>query len=183
MANSTATLVKAALRIPASVTFYDTRATSCAAAANKYVLGQLRQDSLAVLTETEYAEMYGSAQRSIVLRRRPIVGVVAVTVDDSALASTAYRIDSKYGILHRTDGGYWSAEPDGTQVHYGAGYDSSSIPDDLVEAGTLIAAALFNRGAVAGLESQDDGATDVKVSKEAVPPAARAILSRYVDIM
>lgn len=183
MGNTTATLVKSALRIPVGVTFYDTRATSCAAAANKYVLGRLRQDSLAVLTETEYAEVFGPAQRAIVLNRRPVVAVSVVTVDDAALASTAYRIDQKYGILHRTDGSYWSYEPDGTQVHYGAGYDSSSIPDDLVEAATLIAVALFNRGAVAGLESQDDGATDVTVSDEAIPATARAILSRYSDLM
>ncbi len=183
MGNTTATLVKGALRIPVGVTFYDTRAATCASAANAFVLGKLRQDSLAVLTETEYAEVYGPAQRSIVLRRRPVVAIAAVTVDGSALASTAYRIDTKHGILHRTDGSYWSDEMDGTQVHYGAGYDSSSVPADIIEAATLIAAALFNRGAVAGLESQDDGATDVQVSDEAVPPAARAILSRYRDLM
>lgn len=183
MGNTTATLVKGALRIPAGVTFYDTRATACASAANAFVLGQLRQDSLAVLTETEYAEVFGPAQRAIVLSRRPVVAVAVVTVDDAVLASSSYRIDTKYGILHRTDGSYWSSEPDGTQVHYGAGYDSSSIPADIVEAATLIAAALFNRGAMSGLESQDDGATDVTVSDEAVPPAARAILARYRDLM
>lgn len=182
MAATTATLVKAALRIPTGVTFFDVRLGTCASAANAYVLGQLRQDSLAVLTETEYPDVYGPAQRRIVLRRRPVVGIVAVTVDNAAVASTAYRVDTKHGFLIRTDGQYWSDEPDGTQVHYGAGYDAASVPNDLVEASTLIAAGLFNRGGLSGLDQQDDGATQVRVSADKVPPEARAILSRYRDL-
>lgn len=182
MPNATASSLKAALRITAAITFYDTRLTACASAANKYVLNQIRQSSLAVSTQTEYAEVWGPGQSKIVLRRRPVVGIAVVTVDGSALASTKYRYDAEYGFLIRTDGAYWSNEPDGVQVHYGAGYDSTTVPDDLVEAAVQIGASMFNRSALAGVESQDDGALDVKVSTETIPATARAILSQYRDL-
>lgn len=180
--NTTAALVKAALSIPVGVTYYDGRAGSAASAANAYVLGRLRQDSLAVLTETEYPEVYTSGTTDIVLRRRPVVGIAAVTCDGTAVSASAYRVDTRYGILRRTDGGYWSTALDGVQVHYGAGYDSSTVPADLTEAATQIAASMFHRGGMAGLSEQDDGAVDVRVSEDAVPPTARAILARYRDI-
>ena len=123
--NATAALVKAALSIPVGVTYSDGRAASVASAANAYVLGRLRQDSLAVLTETEYPEVFGGAQRSIVLGRRPVVGIVAITEDGGAVGTGAYRVDTRLGILHRTDGRYWSFVADGVQVHYGAGYDAT----------------------------------------------------------
>lgn len=182
MANASTSSLKAALRITAAITFYDTRLTSCASAANKYVLSRVRQTSLAVSTATEYPAVYSPSQTMIVLRRRPVVGIAVVTDAGSVLAATAYRYDAENGLLYRTDGSYWSNALDGVQVHYGAGYDSTTVPEDLVEAANLIGVAMFNRGALAGLESQDDGATDVKVSADAVPPAARAILSQYRDI-
>lgn len=182
MANTSATLLKAALRIPVGVTYFDTRLGTIASAANRYVLGRLRQDSLAVTTSTEYAEVYGPAQDTIVLQRRPVVGIAVITENDAALASTSYRVDTKYGFLKRIDGLYWSDESDGVQVHYGAGYDSTTVPEDLVEAATQIGASMFNRAPLAGLDSMDDGATDVRVSSEAIPAIARAILARYQDI-
>ena len=74
------------------------RLTACASAANKYVLNQIRQSSLAVSTQTEYAEVWGPGQSKIVLRRRPVVGIAVVTVERSALASTKYRYDAEYGF-------------------------------------------------------------------------------------
>lgn len=182
MAVTTTALVKAALRIPTGVTYFDVRVASVADAANAYVLRRLRQDSLAVLTETEYPEVYGPAQRELVLRRHPVVSIAVITEDGAVLASTKYRVDTRHGVLYRTDGGYWSNEPDGVSVHYGAGYDSVTVPDDLVEAATQIAASMFNRGGLAGLDQQDDGAVQVRVSSAAIPPGARAILAQYCDV-
>lgn len=182
MANTTSTLVKSALSIPVGVTYHDARIATCVSAANRYVLGKVRQTSLAVVTSTEYPEVYGTATRMIVLRRRPVIGIVAVTNDQAAVAATSYRVDTDAGILYRTDGLYWSGSDDGVLVHYGAGYDSTTVPDDLVEAATEIAASMFNRGHVSGLDQHDDGGVDARVSSAQVPPAARAILNRYQDI-
>lgn len=180
MANTTSTLVKAALRIPAGVTFHDARVTSCVTAANDYVLRALRQTSLAVTTATEYAAVYGNAQRQIILRRYPVVGIAVITEDGTALAASSYRYDAENAILYKApSAAYWSSEPDGVLVHYGAGYDAGTLPDELVEAATLIAASLFNRAVLQGLESVDDGSTDVKVSKDVLPMEARLILNRY----
>ena len=174
--------VKATLRIPVGVTFYDSRIDVACSAADRYVLGLLRQPSgLAVVTATEYPEVYSAAQAKLLLRRRPIVGVAVITNDGAALASTAYRIDTELGELIRIDGGYWSPALDGVKVHYGAGYDADTVPQDVVEAATQLAASFVNRGGQAGLESQDDGAMDVRVSKAMLPPDVSAVLQKYVD--
>lgn len=174
--------MKATLRIPTGVTFYDGRVDAACSAADRYVLGLLRQPSgLAVVTSTEYPDVYSAAQSKILLRRRPIVSVAVVTNDSTALASTSYRIDTELGELIRTDGGYWSTALDGVKVHYGAGYDADTVPQDLVEAATQLAASFVNRGALAGMESQDDGSLDVKVSKSMLPPDVSAVLQKYVD--
>lgn len=181
MALTTRTLVKAALRVPSGVTFYDGRIDAAVDAADRYVLGLLRQPSLSVVTTTEYPEVYGAAQVRLLMRRRPIVGVVAITNDGSAVASSAYRIDTDNGLIVRTDGAYWSYANDGVKVHYGAGYDADTVPDDLVEAATQVAAGMVNRAPLAGLESQDDGSLDVRVSKSMLPPDVVAVLQKYVD--
>jgi hypothetical protein len=85
------------------------------------------------------------------------------------------------GELIRTDGMYWSVALDGVRVHYGAGYDADTVPQDVVEATTQLAASFVNRGALAGMESQDDGAMDVRVSKAMLQPDVSAVLQKYVD--
>ena len=179
---SSSTGVKAALRIPVAVTYYDTRIASCVSAANSYVLNRIRQSSLAVSTQTEYAQVHGAGQRMIVLRRRPVVGIAVITNDGAVLSASSYRVDLDAGLLYRTGNSYWSDEPDGVQVHYGAGYDATTIPDELVEAATEIAVSMFNRAPLAGLDQQDDGAMVVRVSQDAIPATARAVLRKYADI-
>lgn len=181
MALTSRTLVKAALRVPSGVTFYDGRIDAAVDAADRYVLGLLGQPSLSVVTTTEYPDVYGATQTKLLLRRRPIVGVVAVTNNGSALSSSAYRIDTEMGALIRNDGGYWADGVDGVRVHYGGGYDADTAPDDLIEAATQIAAGMVNRAPLAGIESQDDGSLDVRVSKSMLPPDVVAVLQKYVD--
>lgn len=181
MALTSRALVKAALRVPSGVTFYDGRIDAVVDAADRYVLGLLGQPTLSVVTTTEYPPVYGAAQSKVLLRRRPIVGVVAVTNNGTALSASAYRVDTELGELVRTDGGYWDYAQDGVKVHYGAGYDADTVPDDLVEAATQVAAGMVNRAPLAGLESQDDGSIDVRVSKSMLPPDVLAVLQKYVD--
>lgn len=176
------TLVKYALRVPVGVTHYDGRIDAAVSATDRYVLGLIRQPSgLAVVTTTEYPDVYTSAQTRVLLRRRPIVGVVAVTNNGEAVAATSYRIDADAGMLVRIDDEFWAPGESAVQVHYGAGYDATTLPDDLVEAATQIAASMVNRAPLAGLDAQDDGGIDIRVSKAQLPPEAMAILAKYVD--
>jgi hypothetical protein len=43
------------------------------------------------------------------LLRRPVANIASITVDDTAVVSTDYRIDADSGLLFRLDGGYGSA--------------------------------------------------------------------------
>lgn len=173
--------LKLALGIPVGLTYHDARLAVCASTANRYVLRRVNQASLAVLTQTEYLNALRDGQERVVLDRWPVTGIVAVTNDTAAVAASAYRVETATGMLYRTDGAYWTRSPSALVVHYGAGYDASTVPDDLVEAALVIGTALFQRAQAAGYETQDDGQTSLKVLQRDIPPFVKAILAGYVD--
>jgi len=175
--------LKSALRIPAAVTFHDVVLSALASGANSYVLGSLGQTALSTNEEQEYPDIYSPGQSSIVLRKRPVVSLVALTNDTTLLTSgTHYRVDTERGIVRLKEGTSFSEKRDGVQVLYTYGYTSATLPFEVKHATTVLAVAMFNRSKDQGLLERDANGYSVKVDPMDVPPEARMILARYQDI-
>lgn len=174
--------LKTALRIPAAVTFHDAAISAFVSGANSYVLGALGQTALATVGIQEYPEIYGPGQGSIVLERRPVGSVVAITNDGTLMvAGTDYRVDLEKGIVRLKSTASFSGVRDGVEVYYTAGYTSGTLPFELKHAATVLAVAMFNRSKDQGLLERDANGYSVKVDPMDVPPEARMILARYED--
>jgi hypothetical protein len=183
MAITSAARIKAFMGIPAGLTYHDTVLGYAATAADAVVLRALDQASLAVLTIQEYPEVFNAGQVSVLLKHAPVAGIVAITNDGAAIGATQYRLDSDVGQVTLMDGnGYWSQEREGAEVMYGYGYDSTTIPDDIVAAADFLGAFFFNRTKHLGFDSQGASGYSVSLSKAPIPPEVQAILSRYQDV-
>lgn len=78
----------------------------------------------------------------LVLSRRPIVSVVSVTENDTALATDDYEIEVASGMLRRLSSGTETCWPCGKiVVVYTAGW--ATVPDDLKLAASRMAAHLW----------------------------------------
>ena len=183
MGITSASRIKAYLGIPVGLTYHDTVLGYAATAADAVVLRALDQASLAVLTIQEYPRVYNAWQVDVLLRHAPVAGIVAITNDGAEVSATQYRLDADVGQVTLMDGhGYWSQYREGAQVMYGYGYDSTTIPDDLVAAADVLGAYFFNRTKHLGFDSQGASGYSVSLSKVPIPPEVQAILSRYQDV-
>ncbi len=184
MSLTTTTRVKATLGIPAGVTFHDTSLGYAVDGANKYVLTKLGQSSLAVMTTTEYPEVYGEGQARVMLKHTPVVSVVGVTNGASAIASSDYMVDLELGAIDLlAETNFWSTRRKGVAVMYAWGYDANTVPGELVRAADLIAVASFNRARHAGLVSESESGYRYDLDENMVPAEARAILANYVRFL
>lgn len=183
MAVANVSKVKAALGIPAGITFHDLAITAAVSWSDSYVLGTLGMPSLAVQTATEYPEVYGPTQRTVLLERWPVVSVVAVTNDGSAVAAGDRRLDSSIGKITLAGTNYWSDAVDGVVVTYTWGWSSATLPDEIAGAADELAATYWNALPVAGLLETSDGERTIKVpSPDAscpIPPRVATVLARY----
>lgn len=91
-----------------------------------------------------------------ILDRFPVSAIASVEEDDVALTVTDDYLFYPDGRLRRVSGSadwYWSGLPNACTVVYSSGYGSAAsvpydaVPDDLVLACTILAAALFRQGA------------------------------------
>lgn len=180
MSITTAARVKTILGLAAGVTFHDTAIGYAVDYANRLVLGKLGQTTLAVTTTTEYPRVYGPGQVEIQLAKLPVVGIGSITNSSSVLTASEYRLDD-IGNIRLTGTGYWDELRDGCQVTYGHGYDSTTIPADLVRAAELIAVSSFNRAGKVGIKMQSSSGFQVQLDDQEIPAEARAVLSYYED--
>ena len=183
MSLTSSTRIKTILGLPAGITFHDTALGYAVDASNAYVLRKLGQSSLAVQTSVEWPEVYGGGQVNLLLKHSPVVGIVALTNGASLLTTADYRLDSALGELRlKGQTNYWSTDRDGVEVMYGWGYDSTTIPGEIIRAADIIAVASFKRAGRAGLKSESEGGYSWALDDNLIPAEARVILANYVDI-
>jgi hypothetical protein len=73
---------------------------------------------------------HGSPGHALILARRPVVDITAVTENDTLLTADQYEVEAAAGLLYRLSGSCRIAWCAGTIVaEYSAGYDT--VPDDL----------------------------------------------------
>lgn len=182
MSLTTIDRVKAALGIPAGITYHDGAIANVVAAANAYVLDVLDQPGgLIAHTRTEYLRAYSPGQRYVMLGRSPVRSVIAVTVDGSPMDPDEYVVDEDTGALHaRGKHANWSTVPGGIEVTYLHGYTDADDVDALRVAADQIAAHMHTRGRHAGTAGQRlDQGVQVTTDGAGIPTTAAAILRRY----
>lgn len=178
---TTTARVKSLLQLAAGVTFYDTAVGAAVDGANAWVLGRLGQRSLAVTTTSEYPDIYGEGQDSVVLRHSPVVSLGALTNNSSALSVDEVVLDADVGRLTLRGAAYWSVERHSACVQYGWGYTSETLPAEITRAAELIAVASYNRAPHGGVVSRSSTGFQVVLRDEDIPAEARAILAYYED--
>lgn len=174
--------VKAALGIPAGITFNDTAIGYAVDDANDFVLRALGYTALTTQVYVDRPIVVGNMQDSVVLRKHPALSVVGVTNLNSALLTTDYLLDTEVSALRlATVGGFWSTVTGEIVIEYVAGWTSDTVPKELTRCATMIASAWFNATSKAGMRSETFDGHRYDVSEMPIPPGAQAILSRYED--
>jgi hypothetical protein len=182
---ATTTRLKSLMGMAAGVTFYDTSLGLVGDFAEDYVARRcgLRSGLVAVITGTEYPEVYGPGQRTVLLKHTPIVAIAAVTNGDYAVPTSERRHDTETGELFlTTTGAYWSEDVDGVEVHYGYGYASSAdVPIELQRCCDMVAIAAFNKAPRMGIATQSEAGQSYHLDEKDIPAEALAILAAYRD--
>lgn len=173
--------VKAILGLAAGVTFHDTAVGAAVDGANAHVLRKLGQASLAVTTTSEYPDVYGEGQDTILLRHAPVAGLGVVTNHECAVSTSDYVLDDEVGKITLRGTAMWSTERLSTCVQYGWGYTSATVPADVVRATELIAVASFNKGPMGGVSTKSSSGYQIVLRDEDIPAEARALLAYYED--
>lgn len=153
----------------------------------------------------EYYEWHdGEAAESIVLRRRPVLAIYALSDegDDVGVGSSSYSDLNDYiydpdSAIVRLTSGVFSEGPRKVAAYYAAGY--ASTPADLQDAVTLWVQDRFaNRGTSSSsgrvvkseavgdhtitYEDEETGGAEYAIAED-MPKASRAIFNRYRDII
>lgn len=175
--------IKSILGLAAGVTFHDVALGAAVDYANDHVLRCLGQASLAVATVTEYPSVYGPSQTEILLRRAPVVAIVALTNYAAAVTEAGYRLDTENGLLRMSSASrhFWDESRDGVAVTYTYGYTDATVPARVVRAAEIIAVASFNRAPKSGIKSQTSSGFQTTLEDFEIPPEARSILAYYED--
>lgn len=172
---------KRVLGIPTGVTIHDALLDDLVAVADQQVLAYC---GMAALTSTTVTEVYDIEQvgtTELSLRQFPVASVAAVQAAGATLSAAAWYIDKLPGTLRLTGSGqFFPAGRQQVSVTYTYGF--STVPADLQHAATLCAVAEFNRARHAGMSSEGMTGYRYSLDSSAMPPAALAILARYVRI-
>lgn len=175
---TTLTRVKALLGIPAGVTRNDASLTNIVAAVDGLLLGLMGLAAFTSQTWTETLDVDDVDYDSLPLKYVPVTSVAAVTNNGTLLDTTAYYATPE-GFLNRKDGGYWCYGRQKVQVTYTAG---QAVPEDLLSAGTALAAMIFNTSSHAGMESERIGDYSYKLgdpSKMALPAEVLLTVAKH----
>ena len=170
---------KRVLGIPTGVTVHDALLDDLVDVGEQMVLAYCGMAALTATTVTELYDIESAGTSELRLRGFPVSGVSAVVCSGSTLGADQWYVDNRPGIVRLAPLGYYF--PEGRQqvsVTYTFGY--ASPPVDLQHAATLCAVAEFNRARHAGLSSEGMTGYRYTVDASALPPAALAILARYV---
>lgn len=191
MSLTTSARVKAALGIPAGVTFHDTAIANCVDYANDYVLRAIGQPGgLVATTRTDYPEVYSGNQMDLLLDRAPVVSIIAVTNSESVVEAADYRLDAEKGMLRLLRGNIgsrrllasWSDVPDDVVVTYLHGYTSSTVPGKVTRAADLIAIHNGEQARHLGKKRVRNSSYGFDVDLMVIPEAAAAILAEFEDV-
>ena len=170
---------KRVLGIPASVTVHDALLDELVDVGEQMVISYCGMAGLTATTVTETYDIEAPGTSELRLRNFPVVGVASVVASGSTLETTQWYVDSRPGIIRLSPLGYYF--PQGRQqvaVTYTHGY--TTAPADLQHAATLCTVAEFNRARHAGMSNEGVTGYRYSVDRDALPPAAIAILARYV---
>lgn len=177
--------VKAALRIPAGVTYQDARIAQIVDEAEAELLQEV---DLSAFAATTYAAVLdgsiGGDRRVFILPKFPVLSIVALTVNDSALTfATDYRWEASGRVRVVTP-----VEPvlDAIEVTYTAGLVATVGTTDasLIRCATLMAARQYNIEGLAGLASLDVAPVKKGIARrgfgeDAADAELQRLLSRY----
>ena len=180
--------LKSDLGIPAGITFHDVALSYAVDYGNSYVLGRLGQSDLAVETRTEYPSVAAQGKRRVLLKRSPVVSIVAVTNGSAAVAAADYRLDTDTDELvlvydrFARSGGAWSSDPDGVVVTYTWGYTATTLPAKVRQATAQIAAAVYLKTKHAGKRDERNSSYSITLSEREIPPEAQMTLAGLADV-
>lgn len=97
-------------------------------------------DQLLDAVDGDEIAMNPSRTRRLFLPERPVRAITSVLVDLVPLAAFNFTFET-YGVLRRTDGGVWDADPQGIAVVYSHGF--TEIPDWIVTICKSVAARAY----------------------------------------
>lgn len=177
--------VKAAMRIPDTVTEYDTTLKDCILAAEQDILDITGLSQFSVTTYTEKHDVNWDGQNEFRLDRRWVQSVVALTDAGTLLVEgTDYYVDTDDGYVRLlSDSAYFTPGRQKIDVTYTAGLIvAGATPADLRKALVMMVARDFNVTPRAGMESERIGRRQYKLSSGASTAADREIdriLAKY----
>jgi hypothetical protein len=122
----------------------------------------------------------GNGRADLWLRRRPLVSVTSVTVNDAALDASQFVVDAEFGRLRRKAGA-WPSGLANVTVVYQAGYgaqDAATLPQDVVGACLDLTKAVYDElttGAIA-LSSVSLGPGSLVLKQNLWPNAVKRVL-------
>jgi len=133
--------------------------------------------SLVLETYNESYDIKDDYQDQIFVRHTPIVSVVAVTDDGTAVDLDDLGIDEETGLVRLTgDDSYFTKGKDSLEICYSAGY--ATIPPEIVLATELLVSYYFAQRRRVGVRSERVG--DVSQTFfGGFPPEVEEILVRY----
>lgn len=180
---TTSTRVKNALMIPAGITQHDTLIGNLVDAVDRTILQGLRLDGMTSAVYEDKFDIEAWGQDAVLLRRRPVVSVGAVTDNGSAVASADYYFEP-YGKL-RLKGlsAQFTAGKQMVSVSYNAGFASPNLPpEDIALFATTACALWFNCIPNAGLGNSDVGGHKQEFTG-VMPDAVERLMASYRQVL
>ena len=178
--------VKAALRIPAGITYQDARIAQIVDEAEAELLQEVDLTAFAATTYAAFIDgsAIGGDRRVFVLPKFPVLSVVALTVNGSVLVyGTDYRWEASGRVRLVAP-----VEPtlDAIEATYTAGLVATAGTTDasLIRCATLMAARQYNMEGLAGLASLDVAPMKKSIARrgfgeDAADAELQRLLSRY----
>jgi len=172
---------KQLLRIPAAITQHDTLLSTLCEVSDQTVLDEIDLTAFAVTTYNEKFDVDWSGVRNIAVNYRPLLSVVALTLDGTLKPAANYYFTTPGAIKLTGAADYLPVGRQLVEVCYTAGF--STVPEDLKHAATLIVASHFNQGAHVGLARESVGSYSYGMGGSGggvtIPVLALRILSKY----
>jgi len=169
-------------------TRYDDAINVILPAVDDIILEDLGLTSSAETVYTDYIDVDFVGQTEIGLQHRPVISVVGLTIAGELIQPSTpttnngtYVIDKDIGII-KLDPLYYPL-PSGraiVQCTYKAGF--SSVPNDLIYAGNLIAVSLFNQQSHVGFKSEKTSGYSYDLGSSEgsyLPKMAKRILNKH----
>jgi len=173
--------IKRMMGIPTVVTRNDAAIEDLQGAVEQMVLDELGLTSSGVIAYSEKIDVTAGGMSEVALTYRAVASITALTISGSLMSATGYELDSGLGIIKlKPLSALFSTGRGIVEVDYTAGF--SSVPEDVIYAGNLIATSLFNQQSSAGIKEQRIGDYMVKfdgATGSTIPLIAQRILNKH----